>query len=251
MNRSSPPGRSAPDQLRRRAEQHRRVPVVPARVHRAGPLGGELHAALLVDRQRVDVRAQRDRRPRPSGLQPREDAGLGRPLDGQPEALEPLGHPGRRLVLGEADLGIAVQMAPPGTTSSSTPTRRQPTGQLYKMLRASLESSRRGSRLRRRRGSPRCCRSSRCAAGAAPGRRATRTRRGRGRGRGSSMITVASAHGPSITSGVSPWTRKRPPNRDERVVDLLQVPDDVRVEVDVREVGDGVCRHVRNRTPMK
>ena len=44
----------------RRAEQHGRVRVVAAGVHEALPLAGELHAALLLDAQRVYVRAQED-----------------------------------------------------------------------------------------------------------------------------------------------------------------------------------------------
>ena len=71
-------GHAAGHQLGRRAEQHRRVPVVPARVHRARPLGRELDAALLGDRQRVDVRAQRHDAAGLRTAQPPEHARLGR-----------------------------------------------------------------------------------------------------------------------------------------------------------------------------
>jgi hypothetical protein len=45
-----------------RAEEHRGVRVVPARMHHARALRREVEAARLLDRQRVDVRAQRDDR---------------------------------------------------------------------------------------------------------------------------------------------------------------------------------------------
>ena len=114
MKRISPPGRSRPLKLLRGAEQHRGVPVVAAGVHRAGVLGREVDAALLRDRERVDVGAQRDGRARPAGAQAREHAVLGRALDLEAvEGLERLRHERGGLALLEARLGMAVQMAPP------------------------------------------------------------------------------------------------------------------------------------------
>jgi hypothetical protein len=49
----------------RRREQHRRVPVVPACVHDSSGTRGELDSAFLLERERIDVGAKRERRPRP------------------------------------------------------------------------------------------------------------------------------------------------------------------------------------------
>ena len=97
-----------------RREQHRRVAVVAARVHDAGVLGGELEPGLLLDRQRVDVGAQRERLPRPARAHGRDEARLRRPVELDPlEAAEQLEEKRGRLVLGEAQLGVLVKMAPP------------------------------------------------------------------------------------------------------------------------------------------
>ena len=98
-----------------RRQQHRRVAVVAARVHDAGVLGGELEACLLLDRQRVDVGAERKRLARPAGAHGRDEARLRRPLELEPvQAAEQLEEERRRLVLGEAQLRMRVQMAAPG-----------------------------------------------------------------------------------------------------------------------------------------
>ncbi len=97
-----------------RREQHRRVAVVAAGVHDAGVLGGELEAGLLLDRQRVDVGAERERLPRPPGAHGRDEARLRRPVELEPfHAAEQLEEERRRLVLLEAQLGVSVQMPAP------------------------------------------------------------------------------------------------------------------------------------------
>ena len=98
-------------QQRRRAQEHRRVAVVPAGVHDAVALGREVHAALLADRQGVDVGPQRDHGR--ALAQPRQHAGLRRALRRQSELLEALRDPRRRRVLVEARLRMAVQVPPP------------------------------------------------------------------------------------------------------------------------------------------
>src|SRR5919197_3828199 len=96
------------------AEQHRGVAVVATGVHRAWVLRREVDAALLRDRERVDVRAQRDGRTRAAGGQAGEHAVLGRALDLQAiEALERPGDERGGLALLEARLGMAVQVPAP------------------------------------------------------------------------------------------------------------------------------------------
>ena len=96
----------------RRADQHRRVRVVAARVHRALHLRGERKPGLLRHRQGVHVRAQQDRRPRPRPGEARDHrrrALSGPHLEAEPrEGLED----GRlRARHREADLGLAVNAA--------------------------------------------------------------------------------------------------------------------------------------------
>ncbi len=64
-----------------RAEQHRRVAVVAAGVHHAGPRRRVRQVVLLQDRQRVDVGAENDDLPRPGAVEPRHDGRARRPLD--------------------------------------------------------------------------------------------------------------------------------------------------------------------------
>ena len=97
-----------------RREQHRRVAVVAARVHDAGILGGELEAGLLLDRQRVDIRAQRQRLPRPPGTERGDEARLRRPVELEPfHAAEQLEEERRGLVLLEAQLRVLMEVPPP------------------------------------------------------------------------------------------------------------------------------------------
>ena len=97
-----------------RREQHRRVAVVAARMHDAGVLGGELEAGLLLDRQRVDVGAQRERLPRPPGAERGDEARLRRPVELEPfHAAEQLEEERRGLVLLEAQLRVLMEVPPP------------------------------------------------------------------------------------------------------------------------------------------
>ena len=97
-----------------RREQHRGVAVVAAGVHDAGVLGCKLEAGLLLDRERVDVGAQRERFPRPPGAHRRDEARLRRAVELDPlEATEQLEEERRRLVLLEAQLRVLMEMAPP------------------------------------------------------------------------------------------------------------------------------------------
>src|SRR5215218_4863331 len=66
-----------PGEYLRRPEQHRRVPVVGAGVHRAGIGGGELEVVLLGDGQGVYVRPDGDGAAGPVPYQPRDHAGPG------------------------------------------------------------------------------------------------------------------------------------------------------------------------------
>ena len=91
------------------------MPVVAARVHDAGSLGRELEAGLLLDRQRVDVRPERERRTGPAGAEVRDDARLRRPLELDAlRAADQLEEERRRLVLLERQFGMCVQIPPPG-----------------------------------------------------------------------------------------------------------------------------------------
>src|SRR5215217_2694127 len=66
-----------PGEYLRRPEQHRRVPIVGAGVHRAGIGGGELEVVLLGDGQGVYVRPDGDGAAGPVPYQPRDHAGPG------------------------------------------------------------------------------------------------------------------------------------------------------------------------------
>ena len=99
----------------RGAQQHRHVRIVPAGVHGAVHLGGEVQARVLLEGQGVHVRAQEDRAAGPAALERRDDRGrlLAR-ADVEPQAVERLQHhllgAGQR----EADLGVSVDAAPHG-----------------------------------------------------------------------------------------------------------------------------------------
>ena len=79
------------EQRARDRKQHRGVAVVAAGVHDAFALRRERQAALLLDRERVDVRAQREHRPGAACDEPRQDARRRWPRDLEPaERLERL-----------------------------------------------------------------------------------------------------------------------------------------------------------------
>ena len=96
-------------------EKHRRVAVVPARVHHPGSCRHVRDVVLLDDRQRVHVGPQHDHLPRPGAVQPRDDGRSGRPLDLEPaERAQRLLDERGRLVLLERQLGVRMEMAAPG-----------------------------------------------------------------------------------------------------------------------------------------
>ena len=97
-----------------RAEQHRRVTVVPAGVHHTRARRDVGKDVLLENRQRVDVGAEHDDLARPGPVETGDDGGAGGTLDLQPaERPQRLLHESGRLVLLERELGMGVQMAPP------------------------------------------------------------------------------------------------------------------------------------------
>src|SRR5829696_216884 len=103
-----------PGEYLRRPEQHRRVPVVAAGVHRAGVGGGELEVVLLGDRQGVNVRPDGDGAAGPVPYQPRDHAVPGGTRDLQSiERCQRLAYEPRGLFLVEGDFGVLVKVAPP------------------------------------------------------------------------------------------------------------------------------------------
>ena len=97
------------------AEQHRRVTVVAARVHDAGPRRDVRHVVLLEDRQARRCRLEA-RRPCPAARRAaaRRPHVPGRSLDLEAaERAQGLLDEGGRLVLLERELGVRVQVAPP------------------------------------------------------------------------------------------------------------------------------------------
>jgi hypothetical protein len=97
------------------AEQHRGVHVVPAGVAEAGAGGGVLDVLEVGQRQRVDVGAQHHDRAAVPAVRPRRDVAdqpgaAGQPARVQPGGAQPLLEEGGGLVLGEAELGMRVQV---------------------------------------------------------------------------------------------------------------------------------------------
>src|SRR5262249_31769797 len=91
------------------------VPVAPARGADAGPRRSKLDTRLLLDRKRVQVRPQGKGLARPLAPEVGDDARLGRTLDFKPaERGERLVDELRRLDLLVGELGMRVQVAPPG-----------------------------------------------------------------------------------------------------------------------------------------
>ena len=102
------------DEDLRRSEQHRRMTVVAAGVHHAGPRRHVRDVVLLEDRQRIHVGAKHDHLAGPRAVQPRDDRRPGGPLDLETaERAERLLDEVGRLVLLERELGVRVQMPPP------------------------------------------------------------------------------------------------------------------------------------------
>ena len=92
-------------------EHGRGVGVVAAGVHDAVGLRGHDVSAALGDREGVDVCAEQDRRTGSSALEHGDRAGLGRTGPRlEPERLEPGADDVGRAVLGEAQLGVAVEV---------------------------------------------------------------------------------------------------------------------------------------------
>ena len=87
--------------------------VVPAGVHRAVVFGGELEVVLLLNRERVHVGAERERRARLRPLDLGDDAGLGdaRLYGYAVERAERFGDECGRLVLLECEFGLPVEAA--------------------------------------------------------------------------------------------------------------------------------------------
>ncbi len=98
---------------RRGTEQHRDVPVMPTGVHASRDRGLPGNLGLLLDGQRVDVGAERDRFAI-AALEMRQDAGAaGEAFDeGDPELSQRLDDRGRGTPLLEHDFGERVQLAP-------------------------------------------------------------------------------------------------------------------------------------------
>jgi len=98
----------------RGGEQHCRVAVVPAGVHDTGVLRRERHAALLVNRQRIDVCPKRKRAPRPPAPQARDDARRRRALELEAaERPEGLVDERRGLDFLKRQLGMRVEVPAP------------------------------------------------------------------------------------------------------------------------------------------
>ena len=95
----------------RRAEERRRVHVVPAGVADAVGLRGEVEAGLLPDRQGVDVGAQRDAVRRVRRAEVGDEPGAAQPADADAGALEALGDERRRAHLTAPELRMGVQVA--------------------------------------------------------------------------------------------------------------------------------------------
>jgi hypothetical protein len=103
------------DKRARDREQHRRMSVVTAGVHDAVRLRSELDTAFLLDRKRVNVRSERQRRAWPSARQPSDNARRrwARDLE-RTERGESLSNEASRFVLVERELRVRMEMAPPG-----------------------------------------------------------------------------------------------------------------------------------------
>ncbi len=100
-------------QQRGRAEQGGHVDVVAAGVHDALDLGVDRAGLVLLYGQAVDVAPQHDAAPGPAALHGEDAARLGGAQRlGDAERRHVVADQGRRLVLGEGQLGPAVQRAP-------------------------------------------------------------------------------------------------------------------------------------------
>ena len=96
----------------RRGEQHRRVAIVAAGVHDAVVRAGPRLAAGFLDRQRVHVGAQAEPARAAAARQLADDAGGRQPaVHGVAPGFQPLGDDLRGAVFGQAEFGVAVQVA--------------------------------------------------------------------------------------------------------------------------------------------
>ena len=101
-----------------RPEQHGGVGVVPAGVHHAVDGGGERQAGVLLERQRVQVGAQRDTTVAEADVA--DEAGAaGEGAGLEPGRHEPPRHELGGAVLGAAELGYGVQGTSPGDDVSA------------------------------------------------------------------------------------------------------------------------------------
>lgn len=96
-----------------RAQQHGRVGVMTARVHDTVHRGGEGVPGLLLQRQGVQVRAQRHCPTRPPALDQYRHRGLGGGLGGEAKAREFLPHEVGCRVLLVGQLRVGVDVAAP------------------------------------------------------------------------------------------------------------------------------------------
>ena len=95
-----------------RAGEHRRVGVVPARVHGAVDGAGEVEAGVLGHRERVHVPSEQDGGAGLVAVEHRHDRGRGRAgVDGQRQAVEGLEHGGLGPWELEPELGVHVDPA--------------------------------------------------------------------------------------------------------------------------------------------
>ena len=101
-------------EIARRAEQHRRVPVMAAGMHPPVILRAIGEVGRFLDRQAIHVGAQPDRARRIAGAQPADDAGLADPAEHLAAEFgellrDEIGGP----LLLEAKLGMGVDVVPP------------------------------------------------------------------------------------------------------------------------------------------
>ena len=114
--RRAPPKRAGFGQITRRAQQHRCVPVMPAGMHLAVMRTGPIRPRRLDDGQRIHVRPERHRGPRPLPFDHRDDPGLGNAFVDlvHTHLAQALRHERGGLRQLEAKLRVLVQPAAPG-----------------------------------------------------------------------------------------------------------------------------------------
>ena len=101
-------------EIARRAEQHRRVPVMAAGVHAAVVLRPVRKGVGFENRQAIHIGPQPDRARRVADPQPSDEAGLAdAAMHLDPKALELFGHKVGGALLLKAQFGVSVDVAPP------------------------------------------------------------------------------------------------------------------------------------------